>query len=147
MIGRAFQPFCLSFGKLQRLGIITEKINTQSLGHEGELLRVDDCLLEDFVYGADVHIDAFRQPTVVLALTAQLVTDELPDGDVCLHCFYCFVSAACRTKRVSKGPKKNVDDHYPHSEVLGKPVITDKSRPRTNAETLTCSCYNTFEIS
>lgn len=147
MIGRGFQPFCLSFGKLQRLGIITEKINTQSLGHEGELLRVDDGLLKDLVYGADVHIDAFRQPTVVLALATQLVADELPNGNGCLHCLCFCVSAACRTKRVSEGPIKNMDNRCPHSKVLGIPVVTDKSRPRSHAETLTCSCYNYLEIS
>lgn len=57
-----------------------EEIHTQSLGDEHELLRVDNALLENLVHGADVHINPLGQPAVGLALAAQLLTNELPDG-------------------------------------------------------------------
>lgn len=48
-------------------------------------------------------------------------------------------SAACQEKNGFSSDliitKKNAGTLSPHSEVLGKPVITDKSRPRYNADT------------
>ena len=74
--------FCLGKGQYmpQQLGVVVEEIHAQSLGDEHELLRVDNALLENLVHGADVHINPLGQPAVGLALAAQLLTNELPDG-------------------------------------------------------------------
>ena len=64
------------FGFFQPVGVVAEEINAQGLRNEEELLRVDDGFLKNFVHCPDVHVDTLRQPTVVLALSPQLVADE-----------------------------------------------------------------------
>lgn len=114
----------------QQGGIETEEVGMEDPRDAEELTGVDILLVENLVDGAGGDTDLLGQPQIGLLLPSQFLADKMPD----VRCEWFHCSAL-----LWQGPSvgwtgfrrtiKNVDIPYPHSGVLGKPVLIRQVLP------------------
>lgn len=129
------------------MGILHKEIPSQQPRNTEQYLRVNAVVVENSVARHAAGAKLLRQPCHRTSLRTQFFLNDVPDVDGFCHNVCNFGAIAVHRHMGLRQDTKNVDISYPHSEVLRKPMLKDKSCPRITQTFTTCSSQHIFEIS